>query len=58
MPPQSVFDTDLWPIPLRRDLQAHGVEAVWYAGLEALGYPPLWADTGREFAAVAAALME
>lgn len=38
----------MWPALLRPLVQAHGVDAVWIKGLEALGFPPTWAATGSE----------
>lgn len=46
----------MWPAPLHHLVQAHGADAVWYTGLDALGFPPTWVNTGSEIAAVRRAL--
>jgi hypothetical protein len=43
----------VWPNMFRPLLERYGQTAVWLAGLEALGYPPTWAQTQREFRKVA-----
>lgn len=46
----------MWTAPLLKLIQLHGADAVWTTGLEVLGYPALWAQTGKEVLAITEAL--
>lgn len=41
-----------WTAPLWDQVRSRGVDAVWQAGLDELGYPPTWAETAKEQRAV------
>lgn len=45
-----------WPRQLEPLVAKHGAEKVYAAGIEALGYPPTWADSLREATVVSAKL--
>lgn len=49
-------DPAAWPTDLRELVKQHGAGVVWHAGYLALGFPPTWATTGDEFAAVESAV--
>lgn len=55
-PPPPLPGKSEWPAQLLPLVQAHGVEAVWQASLDALGYPPLLVTDGGELKRLAAAL--
>lgn len=48
----------MWTAPLLKLIQLHGADAVWTTGLEVLGYPALWAQTGKEVLAITGALQK
>jgi hypothetical protein len=41
-----------WSAPLRPYVETHGADAVWIVGIDVLGYPPPWAASTKENAAV------
>lgn len=45
-----------WPDGLRELVELHGESRVWSSGIDALGYPPTWADYSGEQLKVARAL--
>jgi len=47
-----------WPRELTDLLAIFPPDLVWQIGLQALGYPPTWADTDKEFQAVRTAILE
>ena len=53
LPPPPIDPTEsMYPARIRQLFQVHGFDAVCKTGLETLGYPPLWAQTGKEILAV------
>lgn len=45
-----------WPADLLPLVEQHGERRLWSVGIEALGYPPTWADYRGEQLKVAVAL--
>jgi hypothetical protein len=48
----ELLTLDDWPAELRPAVRRHGAATVYAVGMAALGFPPTWAMTGRDFAAV------
>lgn len=46
------LDDPQWPTPLQPYVRARGGDVVSSIGLDVLGYPPIMADTSREYKAV------
>ena len=46
--PTTCRDPGLWPSRLAEQIEVVGVDAWWAVGIAALGYPPIWASTGKE----------
>jgi len=38
----------MWPAPLRKIVEARGVDAVWQTSLKLFGFPPTWLASGKE----------
>jgi hypothetical protein len=54
----DLLTIDDWPAELRAAVRQHGTAVVYAEGMRALGFPPTWAMTGREVAAVRRSLPE